>query len=118
VSFVADESVDQQIVERLRKEGHDVWYIVETDPGASDEDVLNMAKRGGAILLTADKDFGEMVFRQRRITEGVVFIRLAGLSQKRKAEIVASAVKKHGEELLRAFSVITPGGIRIRKDID
>ncbi len=68
--------------------------------------------------MTADKDFGEMVFRQRRITEGVVFIRLAGLSQRRKAEIVASAVKKHGEELPRAFSVITPGGIRIRKDID
>ena len=118
MSFVVDESVDQQIVERLRKEGHAVWYIVETGPGASDEDVLELAKRKGAILLTADKDFGEMVFRQRRVTEGVIFIRFAGQSQKRKAEIVASAVKRHGEELLRAFSVITPGGIRIRKDID
>ncbi len=118
MSFVADESVDQQIVERLREEGHAVWYIVERGPGASDEDVLELAKRKGAILLTADKDFGEMVFRQRRVTEGVIFIRLAGQSQKRKAEIGASAVKRHGEELPRAFSVITPGGIRIRKPID
>ncbi len=118
MSFVADESVDQQIIERLRDEGHAVWYIVEASPGASDEDVLEFAKHKGAILLTADKDFGEMVFRQRRVTEGVIFIRLAGQSQKRKAEIVASAVKRHGEELLRAFSVITPGGIRIRKPID
>lgn len=118
MNFVADESVDQQIVEHLRNEGHTVRYIVETAPGASDEDVLKLAKREGAILLTADKDFGEMVFRQRRVTEGVMFIRLAGQSQKRKAEIVASAVKRHGEELLRAFSVITLGGIRIRKPID
>ena len=118
MNFVADESMDQQIVARLREEGHTVWYIVENGPGAPDEDVLELAKHEGAILLTADKDFGEMVFRQRRVTEGVIFIRLAGQSQERKAEIVASAVKRHGEELLRAFSVITPGGIRIRKPID
>ena len=118
MNFVADESVDQQIVERLREEGHAVGYIVETGPGASDEDVLELAKLKGAILLTADKDFGEMVFRQRQVTEGVIFIRPAGQSQKRKAEIVASAVKRHGEELFRAFSVITPRGIRIRKPID
>jgi predicted nuclease of predicted toxin-antitoxin system len=118
VNFIPDESVDQQIVERLREKGHAVWYIVETGPGASDGNVLELAKHKGAILLTADKDFGEMVFRQRQVTEGVIFIRLAGQSQKRKAEIVSSAVKRHGEELFRAFSVITPGGIRIRKPID
>jgi predicted nuclease of predicted toxin-antitoxin system len=118
VNFVADEGVDQQIVARLREEGHSVWYIVETGPGALDEDVLELANRKGAILLTADKDFGEMVFRQRRLTEGVIFIRLAGQSQNRKAEIAVSTIKRHGEELFRAFSVITPGGIRIRKPID
>ena len=118
MNFVADESVDQQIVARLREKGHSVWYIVETGPGASDKDVLELANRKGAILLTADKDFGEMVFRQRRLTEGVIFIRLAGQSQNRKAEIAVSIIKRHGEELFRAFSVITPGGIRIRKSID
>lgn len=118
MNFVADESVDQQIVTPLRREGHVVSYIVETGPGASDADVLESAKSKGAILLTADKDFGEIVFRQQQVTEGVIFVRLAGQSQKRKAEIVSSAVKRHGEELFRAFSVITPGGIRIRKPID
>ena len=118
MNFVADESVDQQIVAHLREDGHAVWYIVETGPGASDAEVLELARCKGTILLTADKDFGEMVFRQRQVTEGVIFIRLAGQSQKRKAEIVSSAVRRHGEELFRAFSVITPGGIRIRKPID
>jgi len=111
VNFVADESVDQQIVQRLREEGQAVWYFVETGPGASNEDVLELAKRKEAILLTADKDFGEMVFRQRQVTEGVIFIRLAGQSQKRKTEIVSSAVKRHGEELQYFFGpkeVYTP----------
>ncbi len=115
MNFVADESVDRQIVTNLRKEGHVVSYIVETRPGASDADVIELAKRTGTILLTADKDFGEIVFRQRQATEGVIFIRLAGQSQEKKAEIVSSAIKKHGQELKRAFSVITPGRIRIRK---
>ena len=118
MNFVADESVDQQIVEHLRNEGHTVRYIVETAPGASDEDVLELTKHEGAILLTADKDFGDMVFRQRRVTEGIILIRLAGQSQRRKVEIVTAAVKRHGEKLLNAFSVITPGGIRIRKAIN
>ena len=118
MNFVADESIDQQIVQRLREEGYSLEYIVETGPGISDEDVLELAKRKGAILLTADKDFGEIVFRQRKVTEGVILIRLAGQSQESKALVVSSIVKRHGEELYRAFSVITPGGIRIRKPID
>ena len=118
MTFVADESVDQQIVAHLRWRGHTVGYIVETGAGTSDKDVLELAKQKKAILLTADKDFGEMVFRQRQVTEGVIFIRLAGQSQKKKAEIVFSAVNRHGEKLFRAFNVITPGGIRIRKPID
>ena len=50
MNFVADESVDQQIVERLRKEGHIIRYIVEIGPGASDEDVLELARRENSIL--------------------------------------------------------------------
>jgi hypothetical protein len=54
VNFVADESVDQQIVVHLRKEGHAVQYIVETGPGASDADVWNFgdvrAERAWAVL--------------------------------------------------------------------
>jgi len=46
---------------------------------------------------------------------GVVLIRLAGLSAGRKAAIVASALAAHGQELPGAFTVVTPGAIRIRR---
>jgi hypothetical protein len=67
------------------------------------------------LLLTADKDFGEMVFRQRLHTHGIVLVRLAGLSPSRKAEIVTSAINRHTTELPRAFAVIAPGVFRIRR---
>lgn len=115
MKFWADESVDRQIVDRLREDGHQVWYAAEMEPGLSDEAVLASANEATAILLTADKDFGELIFRQRLYTHGVVLIRLAGLSPSRKADVVASAVRQYGREILHAFAVITPGVLRVRR---
>ena len=56
MKFLADEGVDKQIVDRLRQDGHSVWYVAEMEPGISDDEVLNLANRENAILLTADKD--------------------------------------------------------------
>jgi predicted nuclease of predicted toxin-antitoxin system len=117
VNFLADENIDRQIVERLRKEGHNVQYVAETDAGIPDDKVLDMANREGVLLLTADKDFGELVFRQKQITSGVILIRLAGFSPMRKSEMVATSINKHTTELLQAFTVIARGTIRIRHEI-
>ena len=115
MTFLVDESVDGQIVDRLRQDGRIVWYVAQMEPGISDNSVLNLANREKALLLTADKDSGELVFRQRRLAPGVVLIRLAGLSPTRKAEIVAFTINRHAEELPQAFAVITPGAVRIRR---
>lgn len=115
MNLLADESIDWPIVERLRSDGHQVWYVAEMDPGIPDEAVLELANQQVALLLTADKDFGELVFRQRRLAPGVILIRLAGLSPALKAELVASVVSSRAAELTGAFSVISPGAIRIRR---
>jgi predicted nuclease of predicted toxin-antitoxin system len=114
MNFLADESVDRQIVDALRRTGQQVWYVAEMVPGIPDETVLDLAGRQNALLITADKDFGELVFRQGLSTAGVVLVRLAGLSPTRKAEIVAAAISEHAPELSLAFSVIMPRSIRIR----
>lgn len=67
------------------------------------------------MLLTADKDFGELVYRLGRIHTGIVLSRLGGLSMEQKVKIVSNAFRKHAAEFEGAFSVITPGSIRIRK---
>ena len=113
--FFADESLDRQIITRLRQDGHAVLDVTEMDPGISDDKVLSMANESKAILLTVDRDFGDLVFRQGRITEGVVLIRLSGLPSTKKAELVSVIINQHAKELQQTFSVITPGSFRIRK---
>jgi predicted nuclease of predicted toxin-antitoxin system len=117
MNFIADENIDRQIVERLRYDGHDVRSVAEMDPGISDDEVLDMASRESAILLTADRDFGELVFRQQRIMAGVILVRLAGLSPTKKAVIVSVAISQHIAELPNAFVVVSPGRVRIRSRI-
>ena len=83
--------------------------------GIDDKDVLNAANREIALLITADKGFGELVFRQRLVSKGVVLVRLAGLSPAGKAETVSLAIREHESELSNAFSVVSPGMFRIRR---
>jgi predicted nuclease of predicted toxin-antitoxin system len=115
MNFVADEGVDRQIVERLRADGHSVLYVAEMAPGIPDDVVLTRANQELALLLTADKDFGEMVYRQSRLANGVILVRLAGLSSIQKAQIVASAIADHIQEMSKAFTVIEPGRVRVRR---
>jgi predicted nuclease of predicted toxin-antitoxin system len=114
MNLLADESIDLPIVAHLRQLGHRVWYVAEMNPGLSDEAVLQLAQDEQALLLTADKDFGELVFRWRQVSSGVILVRLAGLPAQRKAEIVAAAIALHGESLATAFSVISKQNVRIR----
>ena len=115
MNLVADESVDRQIVERLRQDGHDVTYVAEMEPGISDEIVLQTANAQEAIMLTADKDFGELTYRQRLIHHGIVLVRLAALSNQTKAELVAQALRERAPQFINAFTVISLGMIRVRR---
>ncbi len=70
--FVADENVDRQIVEGLRVQGNNVLYIAEMSPSISDNEVLALSNRHRGLLITSDKDFGELVFRQGLISYGII----------------------------------------------
>ena len=116
MNLLADEGIDGSIVERLRQDGHEVLYMAEIDAGVPDEEVLRRANEKMALLVTADKDFGEMVFHQNLLSVGgVVLIRLAGLSPERKAELVSKIFQHRGAEFPRAFSVISVGRVRVRQ---
>lgn len=114
MNLLADEGVDRPIVESLRQNSHDVIYIAEVDPSISDHDVFDRANTLRAILLTADKDFGEIVFKERRLLSGgVILIRLAGLSAEKKAEIVVETIQNYDARLAGCFTVLSPGRVRV-----
>ena len=115
MKFLADEGVDGQIVSRLREDGHDVLYVAENIAGTTDEEILELANRDERILMTRDKDFGELVYREKRAHSGIILNRLYELSSGRKAEIVSKVIQDFGEELIGSFTIIQPGRIRMKR---
>jgi len=86
--------------------------VPETAPGLSDSDVLDRANRMKAILITGDKDFGEMVFRRRATNHGVVLFRLSGLTQERKAAVAVETFLNHTASFAGASCVVTDRRVR------
>jgi len=76
--FLADESCDFAAVRALRAAGHEVTAVAELAPRAPDEAVVDLALREGSILLTEDKDFGQLVYAGGLPTAGVILIRYPG----------------------------------------
>jgi len=115
VILLADENLDRSVIARLRSEGHEVLAVAEMEPGIEDSAVLARANERCALLLTEDKDFGELVFRQSLVHEGVILIRLAGLTAAKKGELLCNALREHGSQMVQAFTALSPGMIRIRR---
>lgn len=115
MKILADEGVDKPIVDLLRVSGFDVHYILETNGGIADDEVLQIANDEKRILLTQDKDFGEMVFRMQKVHLGIILIRLGFAVSTEKAKLINQVFLDYGERLLNTFTVIQPNAIRIRK---
>ena len=96
MNLLADESIDAPVVERLRADGHDVAYVAEMHQGISDDEVFDHANKMRSVLLTSDKDFGELVFRLHRMALGVILVRLSGLSSDQKAHMLFSRTPDNG----------------------
>lgn len=115
MKLVADENLDRSVIQKLREAGHEVISVAEMEPGISDEVVLATANSVEAMLITEDKDFGELVFRRSLVHQGVILLRLAGLPVAAKAELLVATIATHERELNGAFAVVTPRAIRIRR---
>jgi predicted nuclease of predicted toxin-antitoxin system len=84
--LLADENVPLKAVEALRRKGVDVVSVIELSPGLKDREVLNLANREGRIIVTFDKDFGELVVRERARVKGLILLRFAPRSPQQVAE--------------------------------
>jgi len=115
VKLLADECIERSIVNHLKENGFDIFTVAELTPGASDDIVIKLANKKKSILVTADKDFGELFYRQRKLTYGIILLRLHGLSSENKARVIVKTLNEHKDELLGSFTVIEPTQIRIRR---
>ena len=113
--FLLDQSALRRLAAFLRSQGHDVTVIAQDYPhGLPDAEVLAIARREGRILITNDRDFGELVFRQRRPHAGVILFRLTRSDLPSKIARLAEVLAAYGDQLDH-FLVVTDQRIRVRQ---
>ncbi len=113
--FLADESCDFSVVRALRAAGHDVRAVAELTSGSDDATVMDLAVREQRILLTEDKDFGQLVFAHSHQTGGVILIRYPASARTALPKAVVSLAIEVQTELASSFVVLSPGRIRISR---
>lgn len=113
-SFVADENFDFAVVRQLRDNGFSVIAIAKSFSSIPDTQVLQIAVDRKAVLLTEDKDFGELVHRLRMNHCGILLVRLLKLGSAEKSRRVMDVIMNQGNELMHSFSVLSNEHLRIR----
>lgn len=97
----------------MREAGHDVVAISEVAAGVADDEVLDRAQREKRVLITEDRDFGELVYARGRSSSGVILVRFPSRARRVKPATVVEAVAKLGTRLQDSFTVVEPGRVRI-----
>ncbi len=110
--ILANENVPGEIVQALRDRDHDVSWIRIDAPGSVDTEVLSRAQTEDRLLLTFDKDFGELAFRWGlQVSSGIILIRLSAPSPTQLQQSVISALESR-DDWAGMFSVIETSRIR------
>jgi|SRR3990172_3998355 len=112
--FLANENVPYDAVAALRETGHDVAWVRTDGPGSCDEDILSRAVAEERVLITFDKDFGEMAFHSKLPAKcGIILFRIPEKSSSYIAKVVVETVESR-TDWAGHFAVVGEHRIRMR----
>lgn len=112
--FLADENIHADLVAWLRSVGHDVSYAAETMPSDPDDSVLRRAREQFRILVTDDKDFGDLVVHRRLSSAGVLLLRLRSPSVPERIRRLQAVWPSIEGGLQGSFTVVSDRRVRVR----
>lgn len=115
MQLVADESCDFGLVRALRSAGHNVISIAETQAGVDDERVIELARSERRLLITEDKDFGQLVYSAAKENSGVLLVRYPTLARSTLVNALLALLAERGDDLYSCFVVLEPGRIRLSR---
>ncbi|HDM77689.1 MAG TPA: hypothetical protein ENG51_14660 [Deltaproteobacteria bacterium] len=107
LKFLADVNIEKEIIKTIGQMGYEISPIADIDIYMKDRDVLELANKTNAILLTNDKDFGELVFRQKLVSTGIILFRIKGEETNLKALLIRKLLMGYQEKVAKHFTVIT-----------
>jgi predicted nuclease of predicted toxin-antitoxin system len=112
--LLIDISAGQSVTEALIRLGHDAADVHDRDPTMADDDILAWAVAEDRLVVTMDKDFGELVYRSGHSHAGVLLLRLEAMRTSEKVRVVEAIFQQFGDQLSGRFAVYQDGRLRIR----
>ena len=115
LKFLVDVGVSRKVEEWLMTNDFDVKAVRDIDPCMSDEKVLLKAVAERRVVMTMDKDFGELVYNSGKSHAGVLLLRLESAKSAEKLKVVKKIINNYSQLLSNRFCVYQNGRIRVRK---
>jgi predicted nuclease of predicted toxin-antitoxin system len=115
MKFLIDAGVGKKACDILKTKGYDVKSILDIDPAMTDLSILQLALTDKRIVVTMDKDFGELVFNSGLDHEGVLLLRLEDMNGQMKSEIINAIIENFSDKIQGLFCVDKRGRFWIRQ---
>lgn len=115
MKFLIDECVGKLVHTWLKQNNYETICVQEENKGVSDHWVLQKAFDENRILITCDKDFGDMIFRDQKEHRGIILLRLEDENTKNKIHALDLLLKNYQDQIKNNFIVVSDKNVRIIK---
>lgn len=115
LKFLADEGFSFSITSALKNRGFNIKWVGDISPGVSDRVVYDIAQKEDRIILTEDKDFGELAVRFKLKVCGVVLLRISSKEKELRNEMVFELLERFPEKLKGHLIIIDSQKFRFRQ---
>ncbi|MCD4746969.1 MAG: DUF5615 family PIN-like protein [Bacteroidales bacterium] len=115
MKFLVDVGVSNKVENYLQEHGYDIKTVRSIDPRMSDQEIIKLAANEGRMVITMDKDFGELVFHSLLDHCGIILLRLEDATGIEKLKIIKEILTKYSDKIKGHFCVYQKNKFRIRK---
>lgn len=115
LKFLIDVGVGKKVEKFLYKQGYNVKTVREMNPKMTDSEIMNIAAKENRMIITMDKDFGELVYNSGLTHNGVLLLRTENCSGEEKVKILSEILANYSEKIEDNFCVFQKDKLRIRK---
>ena len=115
MKFVIDVGVGRSVETQLAAEGYEVLPVRDRDPHLADQEILRWAVQEQAIVVTMDKDFGDLIWKERLPHAGIILLRMEDATGPERAAAMRRIVREFGAELPQRFTVFKNDRLRISR---
>ena len=115
IKFLIDVGVGKRIEEFLATKGFDIIAVRDINPSMSDREVLKLAVAEKRMIITMDKDFGELVYKSNLNHNGILVLRIEDANIADKIKILSDIITNYIDEINNSFCIYYRGKLRIRK---